>query len=157
MTTTTCRASASGEGLLRRLAGALIALVLAAALAGCTVPISYFDGTTYSNLTNLKVETTALVETFDSVAVEKNADAITQQTLGLRKALEYEKGKGTSNSDTAAQIGKIAELYGKTVGEYRENGPGTLGRKYFSEAAVVLGQAFDIAISTESLKNKDKR
>ena len=37
------------------------------------------------------------------------------------------------------------------------HGPGTLGPKYFQEAARVLGQAFDIAIATENLKNKDKR
>jgi hypothetical protein len=43
------------------------------------------------------------------------------------------------------------------VEEYKEREPGTLGSKYFQEASVALGQAFDIAISTENLKNKDKR
>lgn len=43
------------------------------------------------------------------------------------------------------------------VKDYKESGPGALGKKYFQEAATALGQAFDIAISTENLKNKDKR
>ncbi len=42
------------------------------------------------------------------------------------------------------------------IKDYRENGNATLGPKYFQEAARVLGQAFDIAIATENVKNKDK-
>ena len=41
--------------------------------------------------------------------------------------------------------------------EYRDAGPGALGPKFFREAATVLGQAFDVAIATENLKNQDKR
>ena len=52
---------------------------------------------------------------------------------------------------------KIVKLFESDVKDYRDNGPKSLGKKYFQEAAIVLGQAFDIAISTENLKNKDKR
>jgi uncharacterized protein YmfQ (DUF2313 family) len=48
-------------------------------------------------------------------------------------------------------------LFTDDVKDYKENGPGALGSKYFQETAAALGQAFDIAISTENLKNKDKQ
>ena len=127
-------------------------------LAGCSgIPISYYDATTYSQLTSLKAETTTLVESFDIKKVADNESKIEETTLNLRKAYEYEKGKGSPNSDTTKQFEKITQLFGDDVKEYRENGPGSLGPKYYREAATVLGQAFDIAIATENLKNKDKR
>jgi len=136
----------------------LIGVAILVAIAGCTgIPLSYYDSTTYKNLTNLKVETTMLVASFDSKSVNKNANRIEKVTMSLRKAYEYEKGKGKSNSDTMRQFRKIVKLFESDVKDYRENGPKNLGKKYFREAAVVLGQAFDIAISTENLKNKDKR
>ena len=127
------------------------------ALAACAVPISYYDATTYSHLTSLKAETMMLVESFDQKPYDKNAEKIDATTLNLRKAHEYEKGKGEPNSDTARQLEKIVALYSEKIVDYRESGPGKLGARYFQESATVLGQAFDIAIATENLKNKDKR
>jgi hypothetical protein len=127
-------------------------------LAGCSgIPISYYDATTYTQLTSLKAETTSLVESFDTKPFKDNEARIEATTLNLQRAYEYEKGKGDPNSDTAKQFDKIYGLFADDVKDYRESGPGTLGPKYFQEAARVLGQAFDIAISTENLKNKDKR
>lgn len=127
-------------------------------LAACTgIPISYYDPTTYTQLTSLKAETTMLVESFDTTAYAENRKKIDETTLNLRKAYEYENGKGTPNSDTMQQFAKIQGLFAEDVKDYRENGPGALGKKYFQQAARVLGQAFDIAIATENLKNKDKR
>lgn len=127
-------------------------------IAGCVaVPISYYDATTYTQLTSLKAETTMLVESFDTKPYAENETKIEEVTLNLRKAYEYEKGKGEPNSDTTKQFTIISDLFTDDVKEYRENGPRALGRNYFQEASVVLGQAFDIAISTENLKNKDKR
>lgn len=131
---------------------------LTALLVGCSsIPISYYDANTYAQLTSLKAETETLIETFDSKPFSQNEEKIETTSLNLRKAYEYEKGKGSPNSDTATQFAKITKLYSDTIAEYKENGPGTLGPKYFQEAAVVLGQAFDIAIATENIKNKDKR
>lgn len=126
-------------------------------IACSTVPISYYDATTYTQLTSLKAETTLLIETFDKKSYEKNREKIEETTLNLRKAYEYEKGKGEPNSDTTKQFDEIFRLYMTDIKDYEENGPDVLGKKYFTEAARVLGQAFDIAISTENLKNKDKR
>jgi hypothetical protein len=134
------------------------AILLLLTLSGCSgIPISYYDATTYTQLTALKAEITLLVESFDSKPISDNEDNIDKVTLSLRKAYEYEFGKGKPNSDTTKQFIKIMKLFNDDVKDYRENGPKELGDKYFSEASVVLGQAFDIAIATENLKNKDKR
>lgn len=139
---------------MRRLLASLF-LLLMAACSG--LPITYYDATTYTQLTGLKAETTLLIERFDKRPAAQLEAAIDAATLNLRKAYEYERGKGDPNSDTAKQFDKIAGLFAETVAEARDNPPGSLGPKYFGEAARVLGQAFDIAIATENAKNKDKR
>jgi hypothetical protein len=131
-------------------------LLMSAWLTSCSIPISYRDAVTYKNLTDLKAESMMLVETFDTKPFAGNEAAIENVTLEFRKALEYEKGKGKANNDTIEQLNKIQGLLNDDIKDYRENGNATLGRKYFQEAARVLGQAFDKAIETENLKNKDK-
>jgi hypothetical protein len=149
--------SASGRriGPLAQLIGGAALTLLAGA---CTLPISYYDATTYKNLVDLKVETTMLVASFDSKAVADNEGKISDVAMKLQKAYEYEKGKGNANSGTMIQLEKIKGMFESDIDDYRSKDPkGTLGRKFFREAATLLGQAFDIAISTENLKNKDKQ
>jgi len=134
------------------LSGILILLTLAACSG---IPISYYDDATYNRLTSLKAETMLLIESFDKKPVSKNEARIEKVTLNLRKAYEYEFGKGKPNSDSSRAFRKIIELFDEDVTDYLENGPQSLGKKYFSEASVVLGQAFDIVIATENLKNRD--
>lgn len=158
MTTTSIWPHGSTFRLAQWLASALSAVLIAVLVAGCSsVPISYYDATTFTHLTSLKAEATMLVETFDQKPFVQNETKIEATTLNLRKAHEYEKGKGAPNSDTARQFDIVVKLYADTVTEYKENAPGKLGLKYFQEAARALGQAFDIAIATENVKNKDKR
>lgn len=136
----------------------LASVVFLLNLIACAgIPISYYDSTTYAQLTSLKAETTTLIESFDTKPYAENQKKIEETTLNLRKAYEYEKGKGDPNSDIAKQFDKIYGLFMDDVTDYKESQPGELGQKYFQEAAKILGQAFDIAISTENLKNKDKR
>jgi hypothetical protein len=136
----------------------IISVIFLLNLAACAgVPISYYDATTYTQLTSLKAEATTLVESFDTKPFTENQKKIEDTTLNFKKAYEYEKGKGDPNSDTTKQFEKIYGLFIEDVNDYRENKQGELGENYFKEAAEVLGQAFDIAISTENLKNKDKR
>ncbi|MCE9687444.1 hypothetical protein LZP73_14740 [Shewanella sp. AS16] len=132
-------------------------LILISLVACSGIPISYYDATTYTQLTSLKAETTTLVGSFDTKPFTENRERIEATTLSLKKAYEYEKGKGNPNSDTEKQFTKVVGLFMDDVQYYKEDGPGALGKKYFQEASVVLGQAFDIAISTENLKNKDKK
>jgi len=131
-------------------------LVTSTWLTGCAIPITYHDAATYKNLTDLKAEVMMLVETFDAKPFAANEAAIADITLKFRKAYEYEKGKGKPNSDTMRQFDEIWKLLNEDITDYRASGTAVLGPKYFREAAVVLGQAFDIAIATENLKNKDK-
>ncbi len=131
-------------------------LVTSTWLTSCAIPISYHDAATYKNLTDLKAEAVMIVETFDTKPFAGNEAAIADITLKFRKAYEYEKGKGKPNSDTMRQFDEVWKLLNGDIADYRENGNATLGPKYFREAAVVLGQAFDIVIATENLKNKDK-
>ena len=131
-------------------------LLLLVGIASCAIPISYYDVTTYRNLTDLKAETTLLVASFDTVAFAQNENRIQAVQLALQKAYEYEKGKGEDNSETMTQFRKIMTLFEEDARDYRENGGQSLGPKYFAEAATVLGQAFDIAIATENQKNQDK-
>ena len=131
-------------------------LVTSTWLTGCAIPITYHDAATYKNLTDLKAEAVMLVETFDAKPFVGNEAAIADITLKFRKAYEYKKGKGIANNDTLKQLDEIWKLLSADLTDYRENGNAALGPKYFREAAVVLGQAFDIAIATENLKNKDK-
>jgi len=131
-------------------------LLTSTLLTSCAIPITYHDATTYKNLTDLKAETMMLFETFDTKPFAGKEAAIVDLALKFRKAYEYEKGKGIASNDTLKQFDEIRELLSAYVADYRKKGRATLGPKYFSEAAVVLGQAFDIAIATENLKNKDK-
>lgn len=140
----------------KTIANLLSAFLVTIALCACTVPISYYDATTYKQLTSLKAESTLLVESFDTKPVDENTAAIEQVTLNFRKAYEYEFGKGDHNSDTAQQFKIIQGLFEEDVKDYLEEGPQALGPKYFKEASKALGEAFDIAIATENLKNKDK-
>lgn len=149
------QASKSKGGLFKVLIAQIFILLSLVACSG--IPISYYDATTYTQLTSLKAETTTLVESFDSKSLTDNQTKIETTTLNLKKSFEYEKGKGNPNSDTTKQFSKIVGLFMDDVNDYKKNGPGKLGKKYFQEAATLLGQAFDIAISTENLKNKDKQ
>lgn len=132
-----------------------LALWLAILAAACTIPISYYDATTYRTLTDLKVDATELVGSFDSVAVRASEPAIAGTRNRLLKAVEYEKGKGKENNDTAKQLALILEMYDRDVALYRTSGPNSR-QGTFRELAIQLGQAFDIAIATEASKNKDK-
>ena len=135
----------------------VVILLTSTWLTSCAIPITYHDATTYKNLTDLKAEVVILVETFDTKPFAGNETTIADITLKFRKAYEYEKGKGIANNDTLKQFDEIWKLLNGDIVDYRENGNATLGPKYFREAAVVLGQAFDIVIATENLKNKDKQ
>jgi hypothetical protein len=125
-------------------------------LTSCAIPLTYHDTTTYKNLTDLKAETMMLFETFDTKPYTSNEAALVDLALKFRKAYEYEKGKGVANSKTMQQFDELQKLLNADVADYRESRRAKLGPNYFQQAAVVLGQAFDIAIATENLKNKDK-
>ena len=131
-----------------------LALLLALSLGACSVPLSYFDSDSYRNLTELKAEAASLVETFDGSTAADRTDEIDDLQLRMRKAYEYERGKGPKNADTASQVALLRKLVDDTIEDFRTSEPGDLGPKFFSEAAKTIEQAFDTAIDTERSKNK---
>lgn len=133
----------------------LLTLSIALTVAACAVPLTYYDATTYKTLTDLKVDATELVGSFDSVAVRESGPAINGTRIRMLKALEYEKGKGSDNQDTADQITLLLQLYDEAVKDYRASGPNPRLNDY-RERARQLAQAFDTAISTEAAKNRNK-
>ena len=133
----------------------LVAMLAAVLLSACpSVSLSPYDPVSYATLTELKAEAMTLVESFDSKTVADNDLAIEALLLELRKAREYELGKGPPNADTVAQFDLVKQLFTDAVAEYRDSGPGSLGTAYFQQAARSLGQAFDTVIATENLKNR---
>jgi hypothetical protein len=120
---------------------------------GCSASLlHYYDPTTYKNLTDLKPEVTALYESFIEEEIDKKAIAAIR--LKLAQVFEYEKGKGENNHETARQIELIRKMFGEHVQERLKNGkwsePNLQNKKENIE------DAFDIAISTERLKNKNE-
>jgi len=118
----------------------------------CASFISYYDPTTYKNLTELKPEVIFLYETFttDSIDLEK----IAQVRLRLAQVYEYEKGKGLCNKDTYEQIEIIQSMFERYVKDRLEKGKWT--KEHFENVKTNMGEAFDIAIQTERLKNKNE-
>lgn len=121
-------------------------------LAQCASLISYYDPTTYKNLTELKPEVAFLYETFtsDSIDMEK-IDAI---RLRLAQVYEYEKGKGPKNIETYEQIKIIQDMFERHVKERLEHG--TWSNEHMENKKTIIQEAFDIAIQTERLKNKNE-
>ena len=82
--------------------------------ASCTIPISYYDGTTYKNLVDLKVECIELVKMFGT-ATPPAIGTVAKTQMAFDKAYEYEKGKGDDNSLTAKSFEKIRGLWNEDV------------------------------------------
>ena len=67
---------------------------------------------------------------------------------------EYEKGKGEKNTETIEQMKIIKEMFERHVTDRLEKGIWT--NAHMMNNVENITDAFDIAIATESLKNKNK-
>lgn len=139
--------------LLKEQTGLFLRFLLPFFLIGCAASfLHYYDPTTYKNLTDLKPKVAMLYETFEEEAID--LEAVRQIRLEMGQVYEYEKGKGEKNRETARQIGLILEMFSRHVQERKNKGK-------WSEAQIQnrwenMEEAFDIAISTERLKNKNE-
>jgi hypothetical protein len=115
--------------------------------------VTYYDPTTYKNLTDTKPEVLALYDTFpgDSVSQAK----IEAVRLKLSQAYEYEKGKGDKNKETYEQIKKIQDMFERHVKERLTDGK--WNETHTNNKKQNIADAFDIAIQTERLKNKNEQ
>jgi hypothetical protein len=132
----------------------LIFLVLMIYLSGCATWMgfpAYFDPTTYKNLTDLKPEIMMLYDTFTKETPDEKK--IEKIHLKLAQIYEYEKGKGDKNRETYTQIKMIAGMFENHIDDRIENG--TWSKTHLENQKENIGEAFDIAIRTESQKNKN--
>jgi hypothetical protein len=133
----------------------LLLLCLALAHASCASLLgfpAYYDATTYKNLTDLKAESLLLYDTFVSDPLDEAKVASVR--LKLAQAYEYEKGKGTNNTETRRQLEIIQQMFGRHVNDRLAGGKWTAA--HLANQKTNLGEAFDIAIATERLKNKNE-
>lgn len=130
-------------------------LLLTLFFAGCALfhnPISYFDTTSYKNLTDLKPEVIALYDTF--VQKEINNEAIAGIRLRLAQIYEYEQGKGAANKPTVKQIKILQDMFEEQVKERLDTG--IWNTHHLADQKESIGEAFDLVIKGETLKNKNK-
>lgn len=113
---------------------------------------SYYDPTTYKNLTDLKAETIFLYDTFATDSLDEAK--VTAVRLKLAQAYEYEKGKGEKNKETREQLEIIQHMFGQHVSDRVKSGKWT--PTHLGNQKTNLAEAFDIAIATERLKNKNE-
>ena len=137
----------------RRLpATSLILLLLSlSACAPIMGYVSYYDPTTYKNLTDLKPQVMALYDTFTRDPVD--FDKIAAIRLKLAQMYEYENGKGPKNIEVAKQIKKVEDTFNRDVDD-RTSGKWTQPR--LENAKRNIGGAFDVAIQMERAKNKNE-
>ncbi|MCD6594407.1 hypothetical protein J7L68_01855 [bacterium] len=121
-------------------------------LQGCAATrTSYYDPTTYKNLTYIKPQVLLLYETFTSEEIDTML--IDNIRLKLAQIYEYEKGKD-NNSETTRQIQKIQEMFERHVKDRFEKGKWT--KEHLENEKENIEEAFDIAIKTERAKNKNE-
>ena len=81
---------------------------------------SYYDATTYKNLTDLKAEILFLYDTLAADSFDRAE--ITAVRLKLAQVYEYDKGKGTSNKETREQVEIIQQMFRRHVSDRLKNG-----------------------------------
>lgn len=130
-------------------------IVLAVLLSGCALfrsGITYFEPTTYKNLTDLKPEVVMLFESFAGDPVDTMW--VRSVKLKLYQAYEYEKGKEEKSAETIEQINIIRVMFDRHVESRRQNGP--WNQDHMENQIENSEEAFDEAIQTERLKNKSE-
>ena len=130
-------------------------LYLALALSSCASLLgfpSYYDATTYKSLTDLKAEISFLYDTFETDSIDQTK--IMAVRLKLAQAYEYEKGKGEKNKETREQLEIIQQMFGRHVNDRTNSG--SWSAAHLANQKVNIAEAFDIAIATERLKNKNE-
>lgn len=129
-----------------------ILLSLPFLIAGCA-GLTYYDPTSYRSLTELKPVVANLYETFKNVTLDEKEN--TAIRLRLAQIYEYEKGKGKNNEESTGQIKEIQEMFEDHLKNRRENGS-PWNQTQFNNALTNIMRAFDEAIETEALKNKNE-
>ncbi len=133
-------------------AALVIALLWITGCASLFGLVTYYDPQTYKNLTDLKPEVMALYDTFATDTMDVGRVAAVR--LKFAQAHEYEKGKGKKNKPTLEQVGIIQQMVERHIAD-RSN-TGRWNETHLKNQKQDIGEAFDIAIVTERLKNKNE-
>jgi len=130
-------------------------LYLFLALSACASFLgfpTYYDQTTYKNLTDLKPEILFLYDTFASDSIDEAKIAAAR--LKLAQVYEYEKGKGEKNRETREQLELLQQMVERHIGDRVKGGKWTPA--HVRNQKTNLAEAFDLAIATERVKNKNE-
>ncbi|MGH9786328.1 MAG: hypothetical protein ACRD88_19340 [Terriglobia bacterium] len=130
-------------------------LCLVLALSACASLLgfpTYYDQTTYKNLTYLKAETLFLYDTFANDSIDEAKVAAAR--LKLAQIYEYEKGKGEKNRETREQLELLQQMFERHIGDRVKGGKWT--QAHLRNQKTNLAEAFDLAIATERMKNKNE-
>ena len=133
----------------------LLLLILIVCISGCAGWLgfpTYFDPTTYKNLTDVKPKVIMVYESFTGENVK--SEKVDDIRLKLAQMYEYEKGKGAQNRETFLQLEIIQRIFERHVEDWQENGPWSVS--HMENQKQTISEAFDIAIETENLKNKNR-
>lgn len=150
----------------------LLLVAASALVAGC-VGLAHYDDNTYKSMTALKGEVKVFMDDcgIEGAAGDKAATALQGFRVRLSQSYEYEAGK-TSNSETISQMKTLSSLFNEAYDRYSRNkivgdacvekavaepadvSTGCLSKGYCLGKSRVMEAAFNIAISTEALKNK---
>lgn len=119
-------------------------------LSSCVHFVSFYDSTTYKNLTDLKAEVVLFYEALEKDNSGANLEPeMNHLQLAIAQAYEYEKGK-TKNDDTMTQLEEIKSIFNRSIKLLKEQGQ--LTPDYIKNKKENMIKAFDIAIKTEKSK-----
>lgn len=113
--------------------------------------LSYYDSTTYKNLTDLKPQVVFLYQGLSDKQIDEKSIATIR--LKLAQIYEYENGKGKDNEETTKQIQVIQAAFERNIKERRDRGPFKL--EFRNDLVDRISKDFDHAIQSEALKNKN--
>lgn len=150
----------------------LVATSSVALLSAC-VGLARYDDNTFKSMTALKGEVKVFMDdcAAKGASGEKALAALEGFRVKISQSYEYEAGKG-SNNDTTAQMKELNSFFNEAYtkystnkmsgaacterpgGEQPDHASGCLTAGYCKGKSKVVETAFDIAISTEALKNK---
>jgi hypothetical protein len=131
----------------------LLIFLLLGLCSGCrtgSLDLPFYDPVTYKNLTDLKPEVFELYDTFSNPSADPKT--IGSIRLKLSQIYEYENGKGSKNQETLNQITKVRQMFARHVSEKKDGKPWS--DVFKADKIENIGKAFDIAIHSETLKNK---
>lgn len=125
-------------------------------LVACAA-ITNYDPTSYKTATDLKAESLLLIDKATGPPTQ-HADEIESLRLKLRKALEYESGKGKPNVITVNQWKVLNSPTGGLIGGFLSNWEekkAGFSKPFLEEVGKNVGEAFDEIIKLENAKVKN--